>query len=375
MVWAKDSATVGGTVLSLTTFTYDVFGNLIQTADGSLTTRYGIDTTTDEVWAELDGSNTLQTRLIRPDSVDGLAAKETGSGTVSWYLTDRLGSVIALTALTGTVLDKRGYDGYGNIVSETSPSNGDAWGYTGRLFEATVGLQYNRARWYNPTTGTWTTQDPLDFAAGDTNLTRYVGNDATNATDPSGLLLFAGIRSGPALQAWLQGTSNALTSTLGPPPVPSVAVSLTQTSATEVQLTAQNPTALQQAYNREAQLATRPGPNQGVLTRGANVLAALKSQTFNVDVWWETDAAGNDVLLHVDPRQIPPPTGRNPYVESRLDGRRRRFPGLGQGKRNRNQEHRRGRVAHCRWCAGSQSRPCIAGHPICRGRIVYHRTW
>ena len=117
MVWAKDSATVGGTVLSLTTFTYDVFGNLIQTADGSLTTRYGIDTTTDEVWAELDGSNTLQTRLIRPDSVDGLAAKETGSGTVSWYLTDRLGSVIALTTLTGTVLDKRGYDGFGNIVS------------------------------------------------------------------------------------------------------------------------------------------------------------------------------------------------------------------------------------------------------------------
>ena len=28
---------------------------------------------------------------------------------------------------------------------------------------------------------------PLGFAAGDTNLYRYVGNDPTNATDPSGL--------------------------------------------------------------------------------------------------------------------------------------------------------------------------------------------
>ncbi|MFM7738667.1 MAG: hypothetical protein ACKO9H_04625, partial [Planctomycetota bacterium] len=30
-------------------------------------------------------------------------------------------------------------------------------------------------------------EDPLGFAAGDTNLSRYVGNSATNAVDPSGL--------------------------------------------------------------------------------------------------------------------------------------------------------------------------------------------
>src|SRR5262249_47348345 len=33
----------------------------------------------------------------------------------------------------------------------------------------------------------WTSQDPLGFAAGDTNLYRYVKNAPTDATDPGGL--------------------------------------------------------------------------------------------------------------------------------------------------------------------------------------------
>ena len=49
-------------------------------------------------------------------------------------------------------------------------------------------MQYNRARWYDPQTGRWLSQDPIGFAAGDANLYRYVGNSPTNATDPSGLV-------------------------------------------------------------------------------------------------------------------------------------------------------------------------------------------
>ncbi|MFV0446150.1 MAG: RHS repeat-associated core domain-containing protein, partial [Planctomycetaceae bacterium] len=43
-----------------------------------------------------------------------------------------------------------------------------------------------RARFYDPSTGRFLSQDPLSFAAGDTNLYRYVGNSPTNATDPTG---------------------------------------------------------------------------------------------------------------------------------------------------------------------------------------------
>jgi RHS repeat-associated protein len=50
--------------------------------------------------------------------------------------------------------------------------------FTSREFDAETGLYYNRARYLDPTTGRWTTQDPFGFAAGDANLYRYVGNMA-----------------------------------------------------------------------------------------------------------------------------------------------------------------------------------------------------
>jgi hypothetical protein len=40
---------------------------------------------------------------------------------------------------------------------------------------------------YDPYTGRFMQEDPTGFDAGDVNLYRYVGNDPTNATDPSGL--------------------------------------------------------------------------------------------------------------------------------------------------------------------------------------------
>jgi len=40
---------------------------------------------------------------------------------------------------------------------------------------------------FDPTTGRWTTEDPIGFEAGDADLYRYVGNNPTNFTDPTGL--------------------------------------------------------------------------------------------------------------------------------------------------------------------------------------------
>src|SRR5262249_51832832 len=44
-----------------------------------------------------------------------------------------------------------------------------------------------RARWYDPKTGDFTTEDPDGFGAGQANLGEYVGNHPTNGSDPSGL--------------------------------------------------------------------------------------------------------------------------------------------------------------------------------------------
>jgi RHS repeat-associated protein len=90
------------------------------------------------------------------------------------------------TGPTGALVNTITYDAFGKVLSETAPATGDRYAYTGRERDSYTGLQYNRARWYDPASGRWNSEDPLDFAAGDANLYRYVGNFATGATDPSG---------------------------------------------------------------------------------------------------------------------------------------------------------------------------------------------
>jgi RHS repeat-associated protein len=91
---------------------------------------------------------------------------------VGWYLTDREASVRDIADNTGTVRDHLDYDGFGNILTETNSAFGDVYKYTGREFDSETGLQYNRARYYDPRVGRWTSQDPIRFSAGDSNLYR-----------------------------------------------------------------------------------------------------------------------------------------------------------------------------------------------------------
>jgi RHS repeat-associated protein len=180
----------GSTTLADFTYQYDVFGNRIEEdASGSLVatqvTRFAYDGR--NIWGDLDGSNNLAMRRLFLNTADSGTARITASGTVAWYLVDRLGSVNVIVSSTGAVIDRITYDGYGNVLAETNPSASDRYLFTGREFNRVTGLQYNRARYYDPTTGRWTSEDPLGVTAADTNLYRYAMNDPTNDVDPSGL--------------------------------------------------------------------------------------------------------------------------------------------------------------------------------------------
>jgi RHS repeat-associated protein len=65
------------------------------------------------------------------------------------------------------------------------------YGYTGREQDTETGLDYYRARYYDPFVGRFIGEDPIGFSAGDGNLTRYVFNSPVNGTDPTGLLVNA----------------------------------------------------------------------------------------------------------------------------------------------------------------------------------------
>ncbi len=223
------TVTTNDTGTKKTEYTYDAFDR--RTAkrvdiDGNGTwDRYEVYSWADgqEVmrWVDSDGQVATQTlklanRYLWSDAVDQLLSDEqylnnTGfdittasvsavAGNTLWALNDNQGSVRDLIDNNGIIRQHLVFDSFGKRIREVDyntagtviASNNAAaidtvFGYTGRDWDTDIGMQYNRARWYDPSTGRWLSQDPIGFAGGDANLYRYVGNSPTNATDPSGL--------------------------------------------------------------------------------------------------------------------------------------------------------------------------------------------
>ena len=128
MISAQQRATDGGTLLLEETFAFDALGNRIQqqtwtSATGWVTTNFAYDGP--NVFADLDGSDALQTRYVRPNGVDALGARIVG-GVVSWFNTDRQGSLRLITSGTGSVLDAIDYDAFGKKISEKRSGGGFA---------------------------------------------------------------------------------------------------------------------------------------------------------------------------------------------------------------------------------------------------------
>jgi len=146
----------------------------------------------DDVVLVFDDTGSLTNRLLHGPAVDQVFADENALGEILWGLTDNQGSVRDVAqydAATNTtsVVNHIKYDSFGNITAESDPSVDFLYSYTGRVFDADAGLFYYRARWYDASVGKFISEDPLGFAGGDTNLSRYVGNSPINYTDPSGL--------------------------------------------------------------------------------------------------------------------------------------------------------------------------------------------
>jgi RHS repeat-associated protein len=183
-----------GTSADQETVVFDTVGRPIWTRDGrGILTYIGYDplgTENFDVWADLDANGSLITRYMHGDAIDEILARVDVAGAHTgafWYLTDDLGSTRAILDNTGVVKDAITYNAYGGITAETDSSYRGRYAWTGREIEVEVGLQYNRARYYDSMMGRWTSKDPLGFNAGDSNLYRYVTNGPTHGIDPSGL--------------------------------------------------------------------------------------------------------------------------------------------------------------------------------------------
>ena len=119
-----------------------------------------------------------------------------GSATLKYYLTDRLGSTIGVVDATfANVLEDSDYYPYGREIPSVS-SDSNHYKFTGKERDAETGYDYFGARYYGSTTGRWMSPDwangasavpYADFSDPQTlNLYAYVRNNPIANSDPIG---------------------------------------------------------------------------------------------------------------------------------------------------------------------------------------------
>jgi RHS repeat-associated protein len=104
---------------------------------------------------------------------------------IFYYEADGLGSVTSLTDPTGAVAATYTYDSFGFMTASTGSAT-NWFRYSARQFDSDTALYYNRARYYDPTTGRFLSEDPIGFKGG-INFYAYVRGNPVGRTDPLGL--------------------------------------------------------------------------------------------------------------------------------------------------------------------------------------------
>ncbi|MFJ6053282.1 RHS repeat-associated core domain-containing protein [Streptomyces sp. NPDC092307] len=160
-------------------------------AYGPLGTRIGKTTGTNTKKYLADGSNPVIEQTATGTTAASVASSgldafltRTESGKTQAYLTDALGTVIGLADADGSIAARYAYDPYGTPAATGQPSS-NPYTFTGREADAGTGLLYYRARYYDPETGRFISQDPIGQAGGP-NLYEYAAGSPTTYTDPTG---------------------------------------------------------------------------------------------------------------------------------------------------------------------------------------------
>jgi RHS repeat-associated protein len=175
--------TQAGVTVTNDQFTYDAEDRRIGKSVNGTQSWFGYDLKNSYI--DFNSSGSVIMRYLMGLGLDQLYARFDGTNT-AFYLTDNIGSVRVITNTSGSVLDQLTYWVFGGIQNETNSANGDRFKFSAREWDSEIGLQFNRQRYYNPATGRWQSQDSLGLKAGDANLYRYVTNDPTTSSDPTG---------------------------------------------------------------------------------------------------------------------------------------------------------------------------------------------
>ncbi|MGH9949384.1 MAG: RHS repeat domain-containing protein [Pyrinomonadaceae bacterium] len=162
-------------------YKYDALGRRVQrhTPGSKENTKF----THDGLDVLIDDDKGIPTKYQNGPGIDNKLRQTTGSN-VGYFLADHLGSTNGLADSSGVVTASQSYDSFGNGTNATFPSR---YQFTGRELDSFSGLQFSRARFYDPNLGRFISEDPIGFGGGHVNLYGYVKNRPLMYRDSRGL--------------------------------------------------------------------------------------------------------------------------------------------------------------------------------------------
>jgi RHS repeat-associated protein len=172
---------IGGKITA--SFSYNPFGQQATATVGGTATSYlydGIASDANVVQEQSGGTPTANLLTGVPGQIFQFT---TSAGTSSSLLTGPLGTTIALASSAGAITTSYSYaPGGAATTSGTSSPNTFEFNATQN---AGTGLYSMGERYYNPSTGTFISQDPTGFTSG-TDLYQYTDDDPVDFNDPTG---------------------------------------------------------------------------------------------------------------------------------------------------------------------------------------------
>jgi RHS repeat-associated protein len=167
-------------ITGVASFSYDALGRRQSATINGNTVSYLYDGS-DPVQEQAGG--TVLANILTGLGIDERFTRTEGTASAS-YLTDALGSPVALADGSGAIKTSYGYDPYGS-TSALGTASDNRYQYAGRENDGT-GLYFNRARYYNPAWGRFISEDPFGLNGG-INRFAYVGGNPISFRDPLGL--------------------------------------------------------------------------------------------------------------------------------------------------------------------------------------------
>ena len=212
------------------TYKYDVYNRLVKYSldDGSKSESYTYDAEgvrrskvtvggeeTKEIFFVSDTSNELSRTVAETDKEGNVVAtyswgdtllSQTREDITSTYIYDGHGNVRGLLDEKGCLTDTYAYNAYGELTQRTGETE-NHYLYTGEYYDGTTNLYYLRARYMNPSTGTFISMDTYQgdmYEPVTLHKYLYANANPVKYSDPSGMFSLTEMNCASAMSAMWQ---------------------------------------------------------------------------------------------------------------------------------------------------------------------------